>query len=131
MAILRSTKPISTSIVLLALIGLFSETTAAGDMPGDWLLPAENRSTAKMPMHVVHPRDADSPDWAGSDIVRRRRAVHRSLEHLQRPVEGILGRYRRPFGPYSAEHPDAHEALGARDLCTSRFDQDGRLEHAE
>lgn len=55
---------------LLATLGTLLAAAAlapgafSGTMPDDWLLPADHHVPAKMPMHVVHPRNAESADWA-------------------------------------------------------------------
>ncbi|NBD95954.1 MAG: hypothetical protein GVY11_05705 [Gammaproteobacteria bacterium] len=59
----RTANPVRSFLLILVLIAAPAAATA-GEMPGDWLLPADNRATAKMPMHVIHPRDADAPGWA-------------------------------------------------------------------
>lgn len=73
---------------------------------------------------------AQTKAWSGS-ITQKRAAIKHALEHLDQPVSGILKTYDRPYGPYDANNPDAHEALGAGDLCMGRYRRDGRLEHAD
>lgn len=58
------------------------------------------------------------------DIRAVRARVRTALESLDTPVEGLMKTYHRPF---SAEGFDAHEALGAQDLCLARFDAKGRI----
>ncbi len=70
-----------------------------------------------------------TPEWSGS-IRDKRAALKTALEALQSPVDGILRTYVQPFAEYRADRPDAHEALGANDLCMAAFRQDGRLEDA-
>lgn len=65
-------------------------------------------------------------EWDG-DIVAKRAAVRDALEHLESPVEGILKTFAPPFGPYTPEKIDAHEALGIADLCMARFGSDDKL----
>ncbi len=74
---------------------------------------------------------ARTPGWQTGRIAARRIALHHALEALETPVDGLLGRYDPPFAPYSAEAPDAHEALGITDLCMARFDERGRLVDAD
>ena len=57
----------------------------------------------------------------------RRLALKTALEALEAPVPGILRVYERPFGPYSADQPNAHEALSGDDLCLAGFAADGTL----
>lgn len=61
------------------------------------------------------------------DIGQDRAAVRAALETLESPVEGLLKRYDAPFSPPGPDAPDAHEALGAEDLCIARFAPDGRI----
>lgn len=51
-----------------------------------------------------------------------RRRIRTALHSLNEPVRGLIKTYRKPFQPYDLEHPDAHEALGADDLCIAEFD---------
>ena len=62
-------------------------------------------------------------DFAALSAAERRQAVKAALESLDRPVEGLLKTYDRPFAPMT-EGADAHEALGAEDLCMAKFDGD-------
>lgn len=73
---------------------------------------------------------ATTSDWDGS-IADKRTAIRRALEDLESPVDGILRVYERPFALYTTDAKDAHEALGADDLCMARYDASGRLEHAD
>ena len=72
---------------------------------------------------------AQSGDWGG-DMLAKRAALRAALQTLNVEVAGILGVYDPPFQAYSADRPDAHEALGFDDLCMARFRHDGFLEHA-
>ena len=53
--------------------------------------------------------------------------IHASLENLQNPVQGLIKSYTKPFSKYSKENPDAHEALGSKDLSIGIFDSKGRV----
>ena len=57
-------------------------------------------------------------------IMELRAALREALETLDEPVDGLMKTYRTPF---AAEGLDAHEALGADDLCLARYDEDGRV----
>ncbi len=72
---------------------------------------------------------ATTEDW-DNGIEGKRAALRAALEDLKTPVVGILKTYQEPFAPYGPNNADAHEALGAEDLCLAEFDQDGRLQHA-
>ncbi|MEM1385982.1 MAG: ABC transporter substrate-binding protein [Pseudomonadota bacterium] len=84
----------------------------------------------KVLLRAIEQASAGMP-WATSPIEEKRRAVKRALENLDKPVLGILQIYNRPFSEYRATKPDAHEALGASDLCLARFRSDGRLVDAD
>ncbi|WP_195822063.1 ABC transporter substrate-binding protein [Roseobacter sp. MH60115] len=72
-----------------------------------------------------------SAAWADAPIEARRDMVRLALENLPAPIEGILKSYERPFRPYSMTDRDAHEALGAPDLCMATFAETGRLTLAD
>ena len=54
-------------------------------------------------------------------ITSIRRRVRAGLEHIRKPVDGLVKTYVRPFSPYAADTPDAHEALGRAELAMARF----------
>jgi len=72
---------------------------------------------------------AKSKQWS-QGIEGKRAALKTALETLKVPVEGILKVYESPFSSYSDQNMDAHEALGADDLCMATFSADGRLQHS-
>jgi len=47
--------------------------------------------------------------------------IHHALEHLSRPVQGLLKEYQRPFSPYSKSKPSAHEALAIDDYAMGQY----------
>jgi branched-chain amino acid transport system substrate-binding protein len=55
------------------------------------------------------------------DIVADRRTVRAALENLDKPVQGLVKRYKKPFGVFGPERPDAHEALSQEDLVMARY----------
>lgn len=50
-------------------------------------------------------------DWS-KDIIELREDVKVSLENLEKPVEGLIKTYIKPFSVFSKTNTDAHEALG-------------------
>ncbi|MFK7945092.1 MAG: hypothetical protein AB8B85_19570, partial [Paracoccaceae bacterium] len=62
------------------------------------------------------------------DISTVRARVRDALENLQEPIPGLVKTYQTPF---SAEGFDAHEALGAEDLCLARYNAEGAIEFLE
>lgn len=51
-------------LMMLAALACGATGVAASGSTADWQLPAGHFVPAKMPMTLVHPRDADSPSWA-------------------------------------------------------------------
>ncbi len=51
----------------------------------------------------------------GNGIIEYRKNVRTQLETINEPVEGLIKTYRSPFGQWSKDTPDAHEALGIDD----------------
>ncbi|WP_057831857.1 ABC transporter substrate-binding protein [Colwellia sp. TT2012] len=47
--------------------------------------------------------------------------IHHALEHLAKPVLGLLKNYQRPFSPYNKQHFNAHEALTIDDYSMGKF----------
>ncbi len=59
------------------------------------------------------------------DMDVNRDRLRTALEHLQKPVAGLVKTYRSPFGP--SDGKDGHEALGYDDLCMAAFGADGEI----
>jgi branched-chain amino acid transport system substrate-binding protein len=51
-----------------------------------------------------------------------------AMENLQKPVEGLVKTYEKPFRAWTENDPDAHEALGQEDLAFGRFTTNGSIE---
>jgi branched-chain amino acid transport system substrate-binding protein len=47
--------------------------------------------------------------------------IHYALEHLVKPVKGLLKEYQRPFEPYTKSRPNSHEALGVEDYAMGQY----------
>lgn len=62
--------------------------------------------------------------WSGN-IRQDRQAIKQSLENLPEPVPGLIKIYKRPFSPFHADNPDAHEALSAAELVMGSYDDKG------
>ena len=58
------------------------------------------------------------------DISDIRAQIRERLENMEKPVEGLLKTYTKPFSNFGS---DRHEALGARDLCLARYNEQGRV----
>lgn len=58
--------------------------------------------------------------------VTRARLKH-ALENLNTPVKGLIKTYNKPFSVFSNANPDAHEALGAGDLCMAQFGESNEI----
>jgi branched-chain amino acid transport system substrate-binding protein len=53
--------------------------------------------------------------------------IRHALEHMEKPVEGLIKKYLRPFRTYSPADPDAHEALGKEDFVMARYGRKGEI----
>jgi len=47
--------------------------------------------------------------------------IHHALEHLVKPVQGLLKTYQQPFSPFSKQNFNAHEALTIADYSMGRY----------
>lgn len=61
------------------------------------------------------------------DIATDRRAIKQALESLDKKVTGLLKSYQSPFSSNWKQNPDAHEALGIRDMAMGYFAPDGTI----
>lgn len=57
----------------------------------------------------------------GPDMNVNRRALRKSLEQINTPVNGLIKRYQRPFSTWTPESGGAHEALGVEDFCMGYY----------
>mgnify|MGYP000730934802 CR=1 FL=1 len=64
----------------------------------------------------------------GDDMVKNRRLLRDKLESMDKPVQGLIKKYQKPFTAFSPDEPDAHEALGLSDLCMASFNKLGVIE---
>ena len=55
------------------------------------------------------------------------KAIHRALENLNKPVNGLLKTYHKPFSPYTSDKLDAHEALTPNDYSMGYFNKNGEV----
>ncbi len=56
-----------------------------------------------------------------------KQAIHQALEHLNKPVHGLIKTYDKPFSPYDKNTPDAHEALDSGDYALGQYDSNGEI----
>lgn len=54
-------------------------------------------------------------------------AIHHALEHLKKPVTGLIKTYKKPFAPYTNLQPDAHEALNINDYTMGYYDKNNTI----
>ena len=50
-------------------------------------------------------------------IKQDRLLFKQALESLQKPVQGLIKKYKKPFSTWSEQQPDAHEALRLENFC--------------
>ncbi|MDM8564106.1 ABC transporter substrate-binding protein [Candidatus Halobeggiatoa sp. HSG11] len=61
------------------------------------------------------------------DKQKDKNAIRLALENLQQPVQGLLKTYHQPFSTFSANNPDAHEALGINDFVLGHYGRWGEV----
>ena len=49
------------------------------------------------------------------------------LENLDIEINGLIKTYKKPFQVYTPSNPDAHEALGLKELKLAQFNKDGQV----
>jgi branched-chain amino acid transport system substrate-binding protein len=104
------------------------------------------KAKAEYPDHINEPKDIKSPVGFihGYDLTKlliealrktklttnmqeNRNNVRLALENLNSPVEGLIKTYKKPFDVFSESNPDAHEALGLKDLCMAHYGKHGEI----
>ncbi|RKQ69004.1 amino acid/amide ABC transporter substrate-binding protein (HAAT family) [Litorimonas taeanensis] len=83
----------------------------------------------KSPVGFVHAYDLmkillsalETVELNQGDIQALRADLRESLEGIDTPVKGLMKTYERPFSVFSADNPDAHEALGAEHICLAKY----------
>jgi len=61
------------------------------------------------------------------DILSKRNSVRIALENLQKPVQGLIKEYKKPFSVFSHSNQDAHEALGINDYRMARYGNNNEI----
>ena len=61
------------------------------------------------------------------DIIEDRKNVRNALEQLESPVKGLIKTYKKPFGEFDQNHPDAHEALSDEDFTMARYGENNEI----
>jgi branched-chain amino acid transport system substrate-binding protein len=62
-----------------------------------------------------------------ANMQENRNKVRLALENLIVPVEGLIKTYEKPFEVFSESNPDAHEALGLKDLCMAHYGEQDEI----
>lgn len=65
-------------------------------------------------------------NW-NSGIGEIRLQIKKNVEALGSPVQGLLKKYEKPFGPYKVGRKEAHEALDEDDFSIGKYDIDGNI----
>jgi branched-chain amino acid transport system substrate-binding protein len=50
-----------------------------------------------------------------------------ALESLQKPVQGLIKKYDRPFSSWNEQQQDAHEALRLENFCMASFGKHNQI----
>jgi branched-chain amino acid transport system substrate-binding protein len=50
-----------------------------------------------------------------------------ALESLQKPVQGLIKKYNKPFATWNEQQPDAHEALRLENFCMASFGKHNQI----
>jgi branched-chain amino acid transport system substrate-binding protein len=63
----------------------------------------------------------------GDDVKENKALVRSALEAINKPIEGLVKTYSKPFSVYSKTNIDAHEALGENDYCMAFYNEDNSI----
>jgi len=100
------------------------------------LFPSEIKSAQdiRSPVGFIHAYDITTLLLAamktvnlGDDIKENRALVRSALEAIDRPIEGLVKTYSKPFSVYSEKNTDAHEALGESDYCMAFYNDNNAI----
>ncbi|WP_114785807.1 ABC transporter substrate-binding protein [Vibrio tetraodonis] len=95
------------------------------------MFPAYFETTnIKAPAGFIHGYDIASVLIAATnkitltqDAQANRTAIKAALESMNKPVQGLVKTYQKPYAPFSDDNFDAHEALGSKDYCMAMYDE--------
>jgi branched-chain amino acid transport system substrate-binding protein len=62
-----------------------------------------------------------------TSIKQNRALLRASLENMNHSVQGLIKIYTKPFSPFDAEHPDAHEALSIDDFVMAYYGDNNQI----
>ena len=100
------------------------------------LFPDEFSSleTVKAPAGFIHAYDlgrlaisALQQIELSGNIKQDRLLFKQALESLQKPVQGLIKKYEKPFSPWSEQQEDAHEALRLENFCMASFGEHNQI----
>lgn len=94
-----------------------------------------NASDIKAPVGFIHAYDATRIMLAAiretsltGNVLEDRNAVRLALENLQKPVQGLVKNYAKPFSSFDKNsNPNGHEALGPESYCMGRYNRVGDI----
>ncbi len=129
-------KPIRDKIDLLFLQTRFSFVDMDENEQGEKVLKhaiqlfeeVERAEDIQAPTGFIHSYDLSKLlleamgqiEWTG-DINTDRKALRNNLESIESPVIGLIKTYEKPFGEFSSDSLDAHEALGIEDFVMAKY----------
>jgi len=61
------------------------------------------------------------------DMKQDRYSFKQALESLQRPVQGLIKKYNKPFSTWDKQQQDAHEALRLENFCMATFGESNQI----
>jgi len=104
------------------------------------LFPEEFTSaeTVKAPAGFIHAYDLGRLAISAlqqvkltGNIQQDRLLFKQALESLKQPVQGLIKEYNQPFGIWSEQKQDAHEALRLENFCMANFGEHNQIKVTE
>lgn len=97
-------------------------------------LELTDKNSLQAPVGFIHAydiglllRQALSQFELTGDMAENRQQLKDAFENLNKPVNGLVKQYDRPYSVFSESNIDAHEALGVSDYCMAKYGQDNEI----
>ena len=62
------------------------------------------------------------------NVSQDRQQLKNALENIEKPVQGLIKKYNKPFQTWNVNNDDAHEALSLDDFCMATFGEYNQIE---